>query len=281
MRKLPHYGVGIEWAFELENALLQDLEKFELIELIPENFFRQGKNFLKRLADLGTPTIIHGVELSIGSAEPIKKTHFDLMREVADQVNVVKFTEHLAMTEFGGIEIGQLTPLPFTREAAEIVSEKISQIQQQISVPFAIENVTNRFQIPNCELSEPEFINLITKNTGCGLQLDLNNLDTNAYNYHFDAYEWLRALNFDSVASIHLAGGHFDEEGILLDSHSDPVRDRVWQLYSYVTERVKPSSTIIEWTDDTPPLSTLLSEVAKAKSILYRPKPEATAEERV
>jgi uncharacterized protein (UPF0276 family) len=280
MRKLPHYGVGIEWAFELENALLEDLEKFELIELIPENFFRQGKRFLKRLADLGTPTIIHGVELSLGSAEPIKAAHFDLMREVADQINVVKFTEHLAMTEFGGVEIGQLTPLPFTRDAADIVSEKITQIQKQISVPFAIENVTNRFLIPNCELSEPEFINRITKNTGCGLQLDLNNLDTNAYNYKYDAYEWLKQIDLDTVASIHLAGGHFDEEGTLLDSHSDPVRDRVWLLYSHVTDRVLPSSTIVEWTDDTPPLSTLLSEIAKARSLLYRHTTRAAAEAR-
>ena len=173
------------------------------------------------------------------------------------------------MTEAGGVEIGQLTPLNWNTETADIVARKVNQIQKELDVPFAIENVTNRFMVPNTELTETQFINKIIEKTGCGLQLDLNNIDTNGYNYGFDPYQWLEEINLDAVVSIHLAGGIFDDEGTLLDSHSAPVRERVWELYRYVCDRVTPSSTIVEWTDDVPTIDGLEAESKRAEEILF------------
>ena len=265
---LPAYGVGVEWSVSLEKTLAEHLRELALIELIPENFFRQGEAFLTRLAAAGTPTVIHGVELSIGSLEPLKFDHLERMLAVAARVNTVMFSDHLAMTEHSGVEIGQLTPLQWTPAVADAVAEKILQVQSRIDVPFAIENITNRFQIPGCEMTEPAFINRILRATGCGLQLDLNNVDTNAYNFGFDARAWIDALDLDRVVSVHLAGGVMDEDGVLLDSHNAPVRDRVWDLYRHVTRQVLPKSTIVEWTDDTPPLAVLMDQVRRAESIL-------------
>lgn len=265
---MQYYGAGLEWAYALESEMDGRLDEVSVVELIPENFFRQGESFLKKLAQSARPTIVHGVELSIGSAEPLKQKHFDDVRRVADQINTVMMSEHLSMTEMDGIEIGQLTPLPFTHDIADTVCRKVDQIQKQLRVPFALENITNRFLIPDSELSETAFINLILKRTGCGLQLDLNNVDTNAYNFGFDPYEWLAEIDLSHVVSVHLAGGRFDEEGTLLDSHSAPVRDRVWDLYRYVTARVLPATTIVEWTDDVIDFESVLADVRRAEAIL-------------
>ena len=156
-------------------------------------------------------------------------------------------------------------------------------VQKQISVPFAIENITNRFQIPDTEISETEFISRVLHNTGCYMQLDLNNIDTNAYNYNFDAYAWIDQLPMDRIKSIHLAGGVLDDEGVLIDSHSAPVRDRVWELYKYVVDRTDLSSTIVEWTDDISNMHDLLKDRKTAEEIFNnreRSKPLPKEEER-
>ncbi|MEZ4741661.1 MAG: DUF692 domain-containing protein [Bdellovibrionota bacterium] len=262
------YGVGVEWSFELEDSLFENLDKFSCFELIPENFFKQGDDFLDKLAKLEVPTVIHGVELSIGSYEPIKKEHFERIKEISERVNCIGVSEHLAMTESNGVEIGQLTPLNWSNELADRISEKIDYVMNNLSVPFSIENVTNRFVIPDTELSETDFINKILANTGCGFLIDLNNIDTNAYNYGFDPYKWMDSINYNSITSVHLAGGVFDEEGVLLDSHSAPVRERVWDLYTYLTNKIIPEVTIVEWTDHCPGLQVLLKDADRANQIL-------------
>jgi uncharacterized protein (UPF0276 family) len=263
------YGVGAEWAEALEQPILDHLSELSLLELIPENFFGGRRDqCLARLAQVGIPVMVHSVELSIGTAEPLKQAHFDQVLRVADQVNTINLSDHLCFTEAGEVEIGQLTPLPWTLEAADAVCRKIELIQKRIRLPFLIENVTNRFVVPHAELTEPEFINLITGRTGCGLLIDMNNIHTNATNFRYDPYAWIDAIDLDAVRGVHIAGGHYDDEGCLVDSHSASAPRQVWDLYRYLCERVRPGCTIVEWTDDVPPVETLLSEVEVARSIL-------------
>ncbi len=275
----PFYGVGVEWAEALEEDTLKNLDNISCFELIPENFFRNKKPaFLKALRDANVPVLVHGVELSVGTDEPLKQKHLDQILRVADQVNAINISDHLCLTEAGSIEICQLTPLPWTQEACDVVCRKIDRIQSQIKLPFLIENITNRFVIPDTELSETEFINQIVSRTGCHLLLDLHNVHTNAFNFGFDPFEWVNEIDLDGVASIHIAGGIFDHEGTMIDSHSRKAPDRVWDLYRMVCGRIRPACTIVEWTDDPPPIDTLLSEVDLARSIL---NPRNSAESRV
>ena len=264
-----YYGVGIEWAEALEAEIIEALPKLSCIELIPENFFHDRTELLQKIAESSVPVLVHGVELSIGTAEPLKEKHFENMLRVAERVNTINFSDHLCMTEAGGVEIGQLTPLPWTVECADMVSRKVDQIQRRLGVPFLIENITNRFIIPGTELSETEFINRITDRTGCGLLLDLNNVYTNSVNFGFDPFAWIDALNLGAVKTTHLAGGFYDNEGSLIDSHSDVAPKQVWDLFHYVCERILPAATIFEWTDETRGLQPLMKEVTRAEKILF------------
>jgi uncharacterized protein (UPF0276 family) len=264
-----HYGVGVEWAEKLESPILDNLDRFSLIELIPENFFHDRRTAcLEELKRSGAPVMVHGVELSLGTDEPLKEKHLEKILRVADQVNTINISDHLCFTEAGQVEIGQLTPLPRTRRSADLVCRKIEQVRKRIEVPFLIENITNRFEIPGQELTEPEFINFVTSRTGCNLLIDMNNIHTNAFNFGFDPYGWIDAIDLDTVMGVHLAGGYCDDEGSLIDSHSAQAPERVWKLYRYLCERIVPSCTIVEWTDDPPPIDTLIREVEIARGIL-------------
>ncbi len=265
----PFYGVGVEWAEALEEGILENLDKISCFELIPENFFKNKRPaFLKKLRDADVPVMVHAVELSIGTDEPLKQKHLDEILRVADEVNTINISDHLCLTEANGIEICQLTPLLWTQETCDVVCRKIDEIQSQLNVPFLIENITNRFIIPHTELSETDFINQILRRTGCHLLLDLHNVHVNGFNFGFDPIEWVNEIDLDAVGGVHIAGGIYDHEGMMIDSHSRKAPSRVWELYRTVCERIRPACTIVEWTDDPPPMEALMSEVEIARSIL-------------
>src|SRR5438270_646597 len=111
-------GVGLEFTVELADAIAADFSAHQVLEIIPENFFDgKRRDFLRALGASGLPTVIHGVDLSLGSAGAFKERHFEEFRRVAGEVNTVVVSEHLCMTDVGGVELGQLCPLPWTMEA--------------------------------------------------------------------------------------------------------------------------------------------------------------------
>jgi uncharacterized protein len=261
-------GVGLEYTPELEEALQSDFSQHEVMEIIPENFF-QGKRrgFLSALGRSGLPVVIHGVDLSLGSADRFKTRHLEELLRVAEQVNSVVLSEHLSMTEAGGVEIGQLCPLPWTQEACDTACRNIERVLKATDKPFMIENVANRFIVPGAEMSEPQFINQILRRTGCQLLLDVQNVYVNSVNFRFDPYEWLSRIDLHRVLGVHLAGGFYDTDGFLQDGHSEPVMTPVWELYDFVCRKIVPPVTILERTANVPSLDILQEEVLAARRI--------------
>jgi len=266
----PIYGAGPEWTEGLEEELFDNFMEFKCFELIPENFIDNPdrKYFLDELSKASTPVLIHSVALSLGTDEPLKSEHLDKVLAVGDQVNMVSLSDHLSMTESGGIEIGQLTPVPWSIKTADIVIRKIEQIKKRISVPFALEHTAHKFFYPTSELSEPEFINRILDRTGCELILDLHNLHCNSKNAPFEPHEWLSEVQINAVTSIHLAGGYIDKYGTLQDGHNESVPEPVWDLLSYVLQIITPQAIIIERTGNYPGLKDLMAEVERADRAL-------------
>lgn len=258
----PKYGFGLECSSEL--ALRDDVDtlftEISSIEIIPESFFQNKRaDFIKRLGESQQPVIGHCVELSLGSDEPLDRKHLDETKAVLDKVNCVIFSDHLCMTRASGIEIGQLTTLPFTQKVSDVVARKVDQIQKEFSQPFMIENITNRFIYPGNDLEEPHFINEVTRKTGCGHLLDITNLYINSVNFKFDPYKWIDKLNSKAVMGIHLAGG-VKEGGVLYDTHSRMVPKPVWDLLAYVLKKSRPDVIIIEWDQHMPETARLIEE---------------------
>ncbi|KAB2839946.1 DUF692 domain-containing protein, partial [bacterium] len=104
----------------------------------------------------------------------------------------------------------------------------------------------------------------------------------NAVNHRFDPYEYLRAIPYERVLHIHVAG-HIQYQDFLLDTHGAPVIDPVWDLLRYVARRAKPRAVIIERDHNLPKLDESLVEVATAKRIFAEartPRPALRADPR-
>lgn len=280
--KSTHFiGAGIEFPHEFDDPTLMSyaLDQSQLVEIIPEGFF-YGKRakLLKELGRRSLPVVIHSVEMSLGSDEPLPKKHIDQILDVASQVNCVAISDHVCMTRSGGVDIGQLTTIAYTQESLDALCHKIDGLDQLVrrkigAVPIALENITHRFQVPHNTLSEPEFLSKMVQRTGVGLLLDVTNLYINSVNFKFDPYTYLDQLAENNslshlIQGIHLAGGEW-EDSKLYDTHSRETHPEVWDLFRSVMTQANPAFVIVEWDQSPPSVDALYHEVKKALAIRH------------
>lgn len=263
------YGAGPEYCHELSEDIVELLPTLDVFELIPENFFGGHEQwFIDELRKAGTPVIIHGIELSIGTDGPFKQHHFDQMKKIADQVNLIAMSDHICMTEAGDIKIGQLTTLPFTKRGLDVACDHVEAMSKQVNVPIVLENIANQFYFPHCDYSETEFISELLHRTGSFLLMDLHNIYANSQNFAFDPYQWMTEVPMDRVWAIHLAGGYYDKDQFLEDAHSSPVPEPVWEMLEWLCQRHMPSAVIVERTSDYPGVNEIMAEVKRARKIM-------------
>jgi hypothetical protein len=115
-------------------------------------------------------------------------------------------------------------------------------------------------------MTEWDVLGAIAEEADCGILLDVNNVFVSAKNHGFDARAYLDALPVRRVVQMHLAG-HTDRGTHLLDTHSAPVADPVWDLYRHACERFGAVSTLIEWDEAIPAWDVLMAEAERAKRI--------------
>ena len=174
----------------------------------------------------------HGIGLSLPSAMPLDD---ELLEEVVDShrdLSYQWYSEHLSMflvpnRSVPNAQAGLGLPVALDEEVLTLVSEKVTVMQGALGTRMLLENPTVFSQIPDPDMSEPEFFNRLHERTGCGLLLDLHNLYANTINLGISAEEYLAALNPAIVGEIHLAGGDM-LKGFHTDSHSRPTPQTVW-----------------------------------------------------
>ncbi|QIG51518.1 DUF692 domain-containing protein [Nordella sp. HKS 07] len=206
---------------------------------------------------------IHGVGLSLGSAQGVDTAHLARLKSVCDRFQPAMVSEHLAWCVGDGIYLNDLMPLPHDEEALAIVCRNIDQTQEVIGRRILIENLSAYIGFARSTMAEPEFLSEIARRTGCGLLLDINNVHISARNLGFDAQAYIARLPGDSIEEIHLAGHATNDtpDGpVLIDNHGSAVAPAVWSLYRFALERIGTRPTLIEWDSDIPPLATLLGE---------------------
>jgi hypothetical protein len=239
------------------------------LEVHSENYFLDGGSALAALDAIrcNYALSLHGVGLSLGSADPIDKNHLANLRRLADRVEPAAVSEHLCWGRIDGRHLNDLLPLPFTEEALDLVCERVDMVQGVLERPILLENISSYVRFGCDAMAEWEFVAAVASRTGCKLLFDVNNVYVNAANHGFDPRRYLAAIPADAVAEIHLAG--FDASGAcLIDSHATRVAPPVWTLYREAIERFGPKPTLIEWDTDIPALAVLLDEADKAQRIL-------------
>jgi uncharacterized protein len=236
------------------------------LEVHSENYFADGgreRDVLEALR-LNYPISLHGVGLGLGSVEGYSEAHEARLAALVERVDPVFVSEHLCWSATDGRHFNDLLPLPFTREALDLVAARIGRLQDRLGRRILVENVSAYLEIGSGDMSEGEFLRLLARRTGCGLLLDVNNLYVNQVNLGRQALAVMNALEPESVEEIHLAG-FFEGEHGLIDTHGARVAEPVWKLYEAALERFGPAPTLIEWDTDVPPLGVLLGEARKAQ----------------
>lgn len=260
------YGLGLRkphYAAFLEHRIAVDF-----VEVISENFMIDGGRPRQILRDVREryPVALHGVSMSIGSADGIDRAYLDRLCALVDDVDPLFVSDHLCWTRTGGFNSHDLLPLPYTEEALDVVCANVCIAQDVLGRSILIENPSSYVAFDGSTMTEWAFLDALCARTGCHLLLDVNNVFVSAANHGFDPLVYLDGVPASRVRQIHLAG-HNQGEELLIDTHDQPVCPSVWNLYAYILPRLGAVATMIERDDDIPPLHILLAELDTARAI--------------
>lgn len=264
----PHGGFGLGLRVPHYEDYLSRPVPVDFLEIISENFMVDGGRPLYVLDRIREryEVAMHGVSMSLGSADGLRIHYLKRLKTLADRVNPLWVSDHLCWSGVDNFNSHDLLPLPFTEEALEVVSNNIALAQDVLERPILIENASTYVSFTANQLSEWEFISQLCRRTGCYLLLDVNNVYVNSINHEFDAWDFILGIPSDRVVEIHLAG-HSRGRSCLIDTHDTEVPDEVWSIYEGASRRSPYAATLIERDDNIPPLEAMLSELAMARSI--------------
>jgi uncharacterized protein (UPF0276 family) len=263
---LPRLGVGLGYRRPLHGHIVANADRIDFLEVISDQYLYAAADGRERLAALREqfPLVPHGVGLSIGTAGPLDLDYVDRLAEVVAACGAPWFSDHLSFTRVPDTDVEQLMPLWFTAASLDTVCRNVHQLKSRISTPFLLENITYYFPIPDSEMTEAEFITRVLEETDTGLLLDVNNVWVNSVNHGFDPYEFLRSIPLHRTVQIHIAGGQ-RVDSLLVDTHSKPVQEPVWNLLAYVLTRVPVKAILLEWDQDFPAFDELLAHLDRAR----------------
>jgi hypothetical protein len=260
------YGLGLRkphYAEFLDHRIAVDF-----VEVISENFMVDGGRPRSLLRDVRAryPVALHGVSMSIGSADGLDGAYLARLRALVDEIEPFFVSDHLSWTRIEGFSSHDLLPLPYTDEALDLVCANIDRAQDALGRAMLIENPSTYIDVAPAGMSEWQFLDAMCARTGCGLLLDVNNVFVSATNHRFDPIAYLDGVPHDHVRQVHLAG-HSRGKDLLIDTHDQPVPTSVWDLYAHVMPLLGLVATMIERDDDIPPLADLLAELSVARRI--------------
>ena len=270
------YGLGLRK--EHYRDFLETDVPVDFVEVISENFMVDGgqpRHILRQVREKH-PVALHGVSMSIGSSDGLDIDYLRKLKALADEVQPLFVSDHLSWSRIAGFNSHDLLPVPYTDEALAMVCRNIDMAQEILGRSMLFENPSSYVAFEGATMTEWEFIAEMSRRTGCGLLLDVNNVFVSAGNHGFDAHAFLRGIPANRVRQVHLAG-HTEGAGMLIDTHDQPVCDDVWALYATAMSLLGPVATMIERDDSIPPLAELMTELDKARGIGRRQQHQEAA----
>lgn len=249
----------------------------DFVEVISENFMVAGGQPRHLLHQIRArhPVALHGVSMSIGSADGLDRGYLRRLKALVDEIDPLFVSDHVSWSRIGTFNSHDLLPLPYTAEALDIVCANIDLAQETLGRRMLFENPSSYLAFDGGAMSEWEFLGAMCQRTGCELLLDVNNVYVSAQNHGVDAHAFLAGIPAERVRQIHLAG-HSAGTDLLIDTHDAPVCEAVWALYARAVAMLGPVATMIERDAEMPPLAELLDELAIARA--YAPAPARVAE---
>jgi uncharacterized protein len=258
-------GIGLPYIASLP-ADMYRLDLIDFVEITPETICRRraiGRTAaaieiipdqLKRAQDVcgSLPVVVHGVELSIGSAHGCNRAYLDMLDQFQREWPFLWHSEHLGFQTIPGegpdsLDVGVPLPLPPVREAVNLVAERSAAIIRRYGVPFLLENAAHYLSTLPVDPDVGDdvgLMNAISERSGCFQLLDLHNVHCNAINHGMDPFVAIDHMALDSVVEVHVAGGSW-RDGFWMDAHDGPVPERVWDLLTYTLPKAPHVAGIV------------------------------------
>lgn len=274
---IPSLGVGLGLRRAHFGALLQHLpDEIEWFEIAPENYMEIGGALYRDFCRLREQRIViaHSISLSLGSLDPLNKTFLKQLKKFIREHHIPLASDHICFSSYHQVQFDDLLPLPFTEEAVKHIAKRIRYVQDFLEVPFAIENISYYAPAGAPEMSEPEFVRAVIKESGAWLLLDVNNVYVNSVNHRFDPYDYLQQMPLDRIAYVHVAGHRLKRPTFILDTHGAAVVTPVWKLLTHLAEMTRLSSIMIERDNNIPPMKEMLTELQDVHAIVSAQKQE-------
>jgi uncharacterized protein (UPF0276 family) len=265
---LPFLGYGLGLRSTYYQQILEQSPDVDWFEVVSENFMVQGGKALYYLDAIAEryPLVMHGVSLSIGGPHALDPDYLNQLKQLAERVRPAWISDHLCWSRGNAHQLHDLLPLPYTEESLDYIAARVIQVQDVLQRPLVLENVSSYVRVASDDFTEWEFLAALSRESGCELLLDVNNVYVSSRNHGFDPWAFIRSLPIDKVRQLHLAG-HSDYGDYVIDTHDHPVSDPVWALYQRTLEHFGPVATLLERDDHFPPFDELLDELQKAREL--------------
>jgi uncharacterized protein (UPF0276 family) len=286
-------GIGLPYIASLPAALYRP-GLLDFVEITPETLCRQRRQGSRVAIDLvpgqldrarqtcdSLPVVVHGVELSIGSAHGWNDAYVEMLDAFHESWPFVWHSEHLGFQTMPGedgttVEVGVPLPLPATEETVRLVAERSLALGKRYGVPFLLENAAH--YLPGLPVDpdigdEGGLMRAITERGQCFQLLDLHNVYCNSVNHSADALAAIDRMPLDRVLELHVAGGSW-RDGFWMDAHDGRVPESVWELLEYTLPRApNVAGVVFEMLEEHAPrigAEAIAEELARARTIWQR-----------
>ena len=266
-------GVGLKP--QHYRAVLDTRPDIGFFEVHAENYMGAGGPPHRYLTEIRSryPLSLHGVGLSIGADRDLDRNHLRRLRGLIERYQPGLFSEHLAWSTHDGAFFNDLLPLPYTAETLARVVAHIDEVQETLGRQMLLENPSTYLAFAESTYSEIDFITEISRRSGCGLLLDVNNVYVASINQQWHPVRYIDAYPLAAVQEIHLAGHSHDADDkgrpLLIDSHDRPIDEIVWALFEHAIDKLGPTPILIEWDAKLPKWSELQCEADRAEAIMF------------
>jgi uncharacterized protein len=244
-------------------------------EVHPQNYFCAGgppHHWLTAFAEVA-PLSFHSVGLSIGSADGVIADELEQLAALCERYAPAMVSDHLSWSGSASNRYPDLLPVPYTEEALDHFAAQVGRVQDRLGRAMLIENPSRYLAFAGDTMGEADFLHALCQRSGCGLLLDINNIEVSATNLGLDPEAMVDAIDPSLVGEVHLAGHateQHDHGPLLIDDHGSAVSHETWQLFERFVERAGPCPVLIEWDTNVPEFDVLLAEAAIADAIIRR-----------
>ncbi|HEY1090815.1 MAG TPA: DUF692 family protein, partial [Burkholderiaceae bacterium] len=128
------FGLGLRVEHYQALAEMPAVGRPDWLEIISENYMVPGGKPLLHLERLRRdfPVVMHGVSLSVGSADPLNLDYLCELRALAERVEPAWVSDHLCWTGVDHRNLHDLLPLPYTEAALRHLEPRIAQVQEAL-----------------------------------------------------------------------------------------------------------------------------------------------------